>query len=58
MLIDTGYVNANSYMGGGGEYSLSATGWQRIEEITSRRADTSQAFVAMWFSSEMNKAYE
>jgi hypothetical protein len=39
-------------------FTPTAKGWLKIEELLSRRADTSQAFVAMWFNKVTDEAYK
>jgi|SRR5664280_1905766 hypothetical protein len=39
------------------EYSPTAKGWMRIEELMLNVPDTAQAFVAMWFNSATDSAY-
>lgn len=38
-------------------YRLGLEGWRRLRELDERRADSNQAFVAMWFDEEMTDAY-
>jgi nucleoside 2-deoxyribosyltransferase len=42
----------------GGRYQLTAQGYIAADELRSRRAASSQGFVAMWFSKEMATAFE
>jgi hypothetical protein len=39
-------------------FTPTAGGWLKIEELVSRRPDTLQAFVAMWFNSATDDAYK
>jgi hypothetical protein len=36
---------------------LTARGWERVEELSQLNANSAQAFVAMWFTSETDEAY-
>lgn len=38
--------------------SLSASGWERIAELTAVGSDSAQVFVAMWFDESMDEVYE
>jgi hypothetical protein len=38
-------------------FSLTSQGWLKVEELTIRLPDSSQAFVAMWFNDETTAAY-
>jgi hypothetical protein len=58
LLIDTEYIEGNQNMGGSGAYTLTTTGWQRLENLALRRSDSSQAFVAMWFHPSTAEAYD
>lgn len=49
VLSRTGFLEGNS---------LSLSGLQRMEELTSQIVKTKQAFVAMWFDSSLNAIYE
>jgi hypothetical protein len=40
------------------QFTPTAVGWLKIEELVRRLPDTSQAFVAMWFSPSTDAAYE
>jgi nucleoside 2-deoxyribosyltransferase len=42
----------------GHNFTVTAKGWLKIEELMTRLPDTSQAFVAMWFNPTMEDAYE
>jgi hypothetical protein len=39
------------------QWQLSPPGWARFEELTTRATDSTQAFVAMWFTDEMSSAW-
>lgn len=42
----------------GGHAYLTSQGWSFLEQLGQHGADTSQVFVAMWFSPEMQAAYD
>lgn len=50
-------VQRDSHMTGL-NFTVTAKGWLKIEELVTRLPDTSQAFVAMWFSPKTEDAYE
>jgi nucleoside 2-deoxyribosyltransferase len=37
---------------------ISARGWERLEKLRRRRAESDQGFVAMWFDDPMRRAYD
>jgi hypothetical protein len=39
------------------EYSPTASGWMRVEDLLTKAPDTAQAFVAMWFDAKTVAAY-
>jgi hypothetical protein len=39
-------------------YSIAAKGWERVDELLSRRPSTPQVFVAMWFHPSTDDAYQ
>ncbi len=57
MLEETNLVEGSFYMGGGGNVRPTARGWQELDNLKKPRTDSSQAFVAMWFSDEMADVY-
>ena len=57
MLQETGFVDANFFLGGNGSFRPSARGWQELETLNRIRSDSSQAFVAMWFNDTTEDAY-
>jgi len=52
--IDLGYLE----IGPGSKFRLGIRGWKRLDELSRRVIDSSQAFVAMWFDAELEKAWE
>lgn len=42
---------------GSKRYRLDVEGWERLRELDERRAESNQAFVAMWFDEEWEEAY-
>jgi len=38
-------------------YRLTPEGWEKVEQIKKAQIDSDQAFVAMWFSDELNEAW-
>jgi hypothetical protein len=57
MLKEAGLVEGSLYMGGGGLVRPTIRGWQELDKLKRARSDSSQAFVAMWFSDSTNEAY-
>lgn len=49
-----GYINQISNV----EYSLTIDGWKRVSELKERKVISDQAFIAMWFSEEMDSIWE
>lgn len=43
---------------GDGKFRLTVEGWRRISEVSKEKRDSNQAFVAMWFSEEMDDAWK
>lgn len=43
---------------GASEYRLGLEGWRRLEKIRESNAESDQAFVAMWFSDELERAWK
>jgi len=52
ILIELGYLKKID----NDSYTFTADGWKRLGELQSERHERPQAFVAMWFSSEMDIA--
>jgi len=52
-LEKRGYINKKSAW----SYLITLEGWQRLDELRRKKIDSSQAFVAMWFSEEMREAW-
>ncbi|MGJ5045728.1 hypothetical protein ACQR09_01600 [Bradyrhizobium oligotrophicum] len=53
LLVDhAGTSPSNLY-----QFSLTAQGWLRLDELTKKGPNTSQAFVAMWFNESTQAAY-
>lgn len=42
----------------GGQYRVTAHGFIAADDLRSRRAASTQAFIAMWFAEQLNAAYE
>ena len=57
MLQDSGHVEGNFFLGGGMHVKPTVGGWTEIDRLTTRQTDSSQAFVAMWFSDATNDAF-
>ena len=57
MLEETGLVTGTFYMSGSASVRPTAQGWQKLDELNRPRIDSTQAFVAMWFSDLMSEAY-
>lgn len=57
MLDAIGYVQGQHLLDGSGIYQPTAQGWQELDKLKLQRTDSSQAFVAMWFSSVVDAAY-
>jgi hypothetical protein len=55
-LSSMGYLEAPPTMGRGG-YRLTPNGWQRVIELRKQERDSDQAFVAMWFDTELDTAW-
>ena len=56
-LHETGWIKGQAYIGGNSHYTLTVDGYSRITDLATNSA-SSQAFVAMWFDSSMDDAYE
>ncbi len=50
--------NRSVQVGGDSTFTIAPDGWKRIEELGQVNLDSDQAFIAMWFSEEMNDALE
>lgn len=57
LLKETGYVEGELFLGGTGMFRPTARGWEELDKLRQPRSDSSQAFVAMWFSDETTDAY-
>jgi nucleoside 2-deoxyribosyltransferase len=57
LLQETGFVEGEFFLGGSGYFRPTARGWEELDRLRRPRVDSSQAFVAMWFSDETNEAY-
>ena len=57
MLHDTGYIQGAFSLGGYCDVCPTAAGWREIDNLNRPKSDSSQAFVAMWFSPATNDAY-
>jgi hypothetical protein len=55
-LQDYGYLEHKG--GTSHEYTFTVNGWKRLGELQSRSSERPQAFIAMWFSSETDRARE
>jgi integrase len=53
IMTEVGLLNSGDFIA----FFISAKGWLRVEELQSRRSDTSQAFVAMWFDDATEEPY-
>jgi hypothetical protein len=53
IMTEVGWLNSGDFIA----FFISAKGWLRVEELQSRRSDTSQAFVAMWFNNATEEPY-
>lgn len=59
LLIEMGYLKDRSKPTSSlYQFTPTATGWLKIEELVTRLPDTPQAFVAMWFNSATELAYK
>jgi len=57
-LKDTGMIDVfRSSSGDLSKVALLTPGWQRVEELRKPNIDSQQAFIAMWFSDEVDQAY-
>ena len=50
-----GYIDSE---GSDGYIRLSIEGWKRVDELSQVESKSNQAFVAMWFNSELNAVWE
>jgi nucleoside 2-deoxyribosyltransferase len=58
MLTNTGLGElSGSLLAGEGSFRPTARGWQELDRLNRPATDSSQAFVAMWFSNMTNDAY-
>ena len=53
--VSLGYIESISDQG---TYRMKLKGWLRLEEISKRLIKSNNAFVAMWFSPDLNDAWE
>jgi hypothetical protein len=58
MLSEMGWLAERDSTMSGHNFTLTAKGWLKIEELVTRLPDTSQVFVAMWFNPATEAAYE
>jgi DNA-binding PadR family transcriptional regulator len=56
LLQETGFIEA-TFHSDGGLFRPTAHGWEELDKLKRPRTDSSQAFVAMWFSNETTEAY-
>ncbi len=42
----------------GASFTIAPDGWARLDELAKKRAESKQAFVAMWFADEMAEVYD
>jgi hypothetical protein len=57
MLRDVGLVEGQFSLGGACHVRPTAAGWQELDNLTRRKSDSSQAFIAMWFHDSMDDAF-
>jgi len=58
-MVQSGFLDqVTGFDQGGGSYRLTVRGWERIEQLRQVRAESRQAFVAMWFDPGLNEAWE
>ena len=61
-LTDLGYIKHAASRSGGSHmipsYTIEANGWLRLQELDVDSSTSQQAFVAMWFSDEMQSIYD
>ncbi|REL37682.1 hypothetical protein DYD21_07815 [Rhodohalobacter sp. SW132] len=55
-LSDLGYIFSQG--AAFNNFIITLEGWKYIQELRKRKPENNQAFVAMWFSEEMNNAWE
>jgi len=58
LIITLAQQNLLTIPSAGNEVRLTPTGWQRVLELRRTQRDSNQAFVAMWFTEELGKAWE
>jgi DNA-binding PadR family transcriptional regulator len=56
MLETCGLVETNMHMSGG-RFRPSAQGWRELDKFARQLTDSTQVFVAMWFSEQTENAY-
>ena len=52
------YIESHSTMGRAYDHRLTASGWERVIEVRRTERDSDQAFVAMWFDSSLDSAFD
>jgi nucleoside 2-deoxyribosyltransferase len=57
VLADMGWVTQHLSHMSALNFTLTASGWLKVEELITRLPDTTQAFVAMWFNEATHAAY-
>jgi hypothetical protein len=57
LLVDMGLIIDTTRVIGRSEFTPTAGGWLRLDELVRRLPVSSQAFVAMWFHESMDAAY-
>jgi len=57
MLEESSLVDGSFYLDGGASIRPTVRGWQELDNLKQPRADSSRAFVAMWFSPQTDSAY-
>ena len=57
MLRNTGFVEGQFSLSGSANVRPTASGWLELENLARRKANSSQAFVAMWFHDSTNDTY-
>lgn len=57
MLEASGLVHASFFAGGGVRVQPTVAGWRELDNLKRPQADSTQAFVAMWFNELTTEAY-
>ena len=58
LLFKEGFTFAPDAVNPQNDFSITAKGYQKLREIKKPGGDSKQCFVAMWFTAEMNDAFE